>query len=73
MKEKQLIEQSTDTLSDEEFLKNSESHIKSVGRSNRYKKKNTGKSSKIGFWIFLAATFLISFYLFSNYLFNSHP
>ena len=68
MKEENLEKESYDNLSDEEFLKRYDSHNKSEKRSNRYDKKKEGNSGII-FWIFLAIVFLISYFLFSKYMF----
>ncbi len=69
MQEEQLAKQNTDTLSDEEFLKNYEKHHKNDGRSNKYFKEKDSQTIKSSYWIFLAIVFIIAFYLFSKYLF----
>lgn len=69
MEEDKTIQQNTDNLSDEDFLKNYEKHHKYEKRSNKYTKENKTSSANIGFWIFLAIAFIVAFYLFSNYLF----
>jgi len=69
MKENQLINESTDNLSDEEFLKNYEKHNKNKGRSNKYDKKNQKPGIKAAYWIFLAFVFIISYFLFTKFLF----
>jgi len=73
MKEDQLINESTDNLSDEEFLKNYEKHNKTEGRSNKYNKKNQSVGIKSGYWIFLAFVFIACYFLFTKFLFVSVP
>jgi len=68
MKEENLEKESYDNLSDEDFLKRYDNHNKFERRSNRYNKE---KQSKLGimFWFFLALVFLISYFLFTKYMF----
>ncbi len=69
MKENELINDSTDKLSDEEFLKSYGKHYKTEGRSNKYYKKKEKNAVKIGYWIFLVFVFILSYFLFTKFLF----
>ncbi|NOZ35820.1 MAG: hypothetical protein GXO80_11045 [Chlorobi bacterium] len=73
MQEQQLSEESTDMLSDEEFIKSYEKRNKHERRSNKYYKKDDGNTVKLGFWFFLAFVFIVTYYLFSSYLFIPQP
>ncbi len=68
MKELDLEQESYDNLSDEDFLKSYERHNKNERRSNRYAKDKQNNSG-IMFWIFLGIIFLISYFLFSKFMF----
>ena len=56
-------------LSDEEFIKSYSQKNRLKSRSNKYKKGKDSKPVKIGYWIFLAVSFLAVYYLFSEYYF----
>lgn len=73
MKENQLINKNTDNLSDVEFLKNYEKHNKNERRSNKYDKKMQKNSIKAAYWFFLAFVFIVSYFIFTKFLFVDLP
>ncbi len=69
MKEEELINNSTDNISDEEFLKNYEKHNKIKVRHNRHNKTEQNKEITMAYIFFLAAVFIVSYYVFTKFLF----
>ena len=59
-------------LDDNDFVnKMSDKNFVGGGRSNKYEKGKEETSVKgIGYWIFLIITFLVSYLLFTNFLFK---
>jgi len=59
----------TNSISDEDFMKNYVRHNKSESRSDKYVKEKGRGSIKIGYWVFLALVFILVYYLFSEFYF----
>ncbi|MCF6185078.1 MAG: hypothetical protein L3J56_10765 [Bacteroidales bacterium] len=73
MQEQQLSEESKDMLSDEEFLQRYDKRNKHEQRRNKYYKKDDKNTVNLEFWLFLTFVFIITYYLFSSYLFIPQP